>query len=173
MKILVVEDDESMARLCREEMEDEGYEVMVAHTGFKGLQLFRDKKPDLVTLDIKLPDLDGMELVKQMKASRREVPVIILTSYDYMYDFMVCDADGYLVKSPDFTELKNKIKKALEGRQTVGHSKGSQEQKRGWTTAALMIREEYLTELKALSTRENRGMEQIIDDALSAYLKNR
>ena len=171
MKILVVEDDESMARLCREELEDERYEVIVALTGFKGLQLFRDENPDLVTLDIKLPDLDGMELLRQMKSLRPEVPVIILTAYDYMHDFLVCDADGYLVKSPDFTELKNKIRRVLEDIKPRENAGGSEEQTGRWATATFMIREEYLTELKALSLRENRSMEETLDDALSAYLK--
>jgi DNA-binding response OmpR family regulator len=172
-KILVVEDEESMARLCREELEDEGYEVMVALTGLKGLEFFKSVTPDLVTLDIKLPDLDGMELLRQMKALRPEVPVIILTTYDYMYDFMVCDADGYLVKSPDFNELKNKIRAALEEKEPVGKSRVPSTRKKAWTGPAFQIREEYVVALKALSLHEKKSIEEIIDDALRSYLGTR
>ena len=169
-KILVVEDEESMARLCREELEDEGYEVMVALTGLKGLEFFKSVTPDLVTLDIKLPDLDGMELLRQMKALRPEVPVIILTTYDYMYDFMVCDADAYLVKSPDFSALKNKIKAALEEKGAAGELRGPETHKQDWTGPSFSIREEYLAALKAISLREKKSIEEIIDDALRSYL---
>jgi DNA-binding response OmpR family regulator len=128
-KVLVIEDEETMARLCREELEDEGYDVIVALSGLKGLELFRSATPDIVTLDIKLPDLDGMELLRQMKSLRPQVPVIILTAYDYLYDFMVCDADGYLVKSPDLKELKKKIRAALQGRGPAGELRGPEEVK--------------------------------------------
>lgn len=172
-KILVVEDEESMARLCREELEDEGYEVIVALTGLKGLEFFKSVTPDLVTLDIKLPDLDGMELLRQMKALKPEVPVIILTTYDYMYDFMVCDADGYLVKSPDFNELKNKIKATLEDKGTAGRPREPATRKKALRGPAFPIREEYLAALKTISLREDKSIEDIIDDALRSYLGTR
>jgi DNA-binding response OmpR family regulator len=169
-KVLVVEDEENMARLCREELEDEGYEVTVAFSGLKGLELFKSAAPDIVTLDIKLPDLDGMELLRQMKSLRPEVPVIILTAYDYMYDFMVCDADGYLVKSPNLAELKNKIRAVFEDRASAGKSGGPEGLKEDRTVPAFAIREEHLEALKAIGLREKKSIEDIIDDALRSYL---
>ncbi len=173
MKILVVEDDVSMAMLCREELEDEGYEVMVADSGLKGLELFKGQKLDLVTLDIKLPDLDGMELLRQMKSIRPEVPVIILTAYDYLYDFIVCDADGYLVKSPDFTPLKAEIKKVLEKRRGGEKPDEAESEVGGWVSTSLIIREEYLNRLTALSRQSRRNLSDIVDSALRDYLENK
>jgi DNA-binding response OmpR family regulator len=172
-KVLVIEDEETMARLCREELEDEGYDVIVALSGLKGLELFRSATPDIVTLDIKLPDLDGMELLRQMKSLRPQVPVIILTAYDYLYDFMVCDADGYLVKSPDLKELKKKIRAALQGRGPAGELRGTEEHKKDWSGPAFSIREELFEALKAISLREKKSIEEIIDDALRSYLGKR
>ena len=111
MKILVIDDEEEKCRLYRDELGDEGYEVVTAKSGTEGIELFMNEGPDLVTLDIWMSHRDeGIELLRQMKEIRPKVPVIMLTAYDYRDDFAVWCADAYIVKSSDLSELKNTLK---------------------------------------------------------------
>ncbi|OGW40874.1 MAG: two-component system response regulator [Nitrospirae bacterium RBG_13_39_12] len=114
MKILVVDDDLHIQRLYKEEFEDEGYEVVIASNGKEAIELFDREVPDIVTLDILLPDVDGIRLLRQMKEKRPKVPIIMSTAYDYRDDFAVWASEAYIVKSSDLDELKSMIKKLLE-----------------------------------------------------------
>jgi len=116
MKILVVDDDLHIQRLYKEEFEEEGYEVLTASNGKDAIELFDSEAPDIVTLDILLPDVDGIRLLRQMKEKRPKVPIIMSTAYDYRDDFAVWASEAYIVKSSDLDELKSTIKKLL-GRQ--------------------------------------------------------
>ena len=111
MKILIVDDDENILRLYQEELEEEGYEIVTASTGMEGLEKFERENPDLVTLDIHLPDIDGIKLLRQMKEKRPRLPIIMSTAYDYRDDFSVWASEAYIVKSSDLSELKATIKK--------------------------------------------------------------
>lgn len=112
MKILVIDDEEDKCRLYKEELEEEGYAVVTARSGAEGVELFKTEAPDLVTLDIWMSRKDeGIQVLRQLKGMRPEVPVIMLTAYDYRDDFSVWCADAYLVKSTDLSELKSTIKK--------------------------------------------------------------
>lgn len=113
MKILIVDDDQHIRRLYEEELKEEGYEVVVASTGKEGLELFEKENPDLVTLDILMPDIDGIKLLRQMKERRPRVPIIMSTAYDYRDDFAVWASEAYIVKSAELTELKETIRKLL------------------------------------------------------------
>jgi DNA-binding response OmpR family regulator len=113
MKILVVDDDQHIQRLYKEEFEEEGYEVVIASNGKEAIELFDSEVPDLVTLDILLPDVDGIRLLRQMKEKRPKVPIIMSTAYDYRDDFAVWASEAYIVKSSDLDELKATIKKML------------------------------------------------------------
>jgi len=113
MKILVVDDDLHIQRLYKEEFEEEGYEVFIASNGQEAIDLFNRENPDLVTLDILLPDIDGIRLLRQMKEKNPKVPIIMSTAYDYRDDFAVWASEAYLVKSSDLDELKATIKKLV------------------------------------------------------------
>jgi DNA-binding response OmpR family regulator len=114
MKILVVDDDLHIQRLYKEEFEDEGYEVVVASNGQEAIEMFEKENPDIVTLDILLPDVDGIRILRQMKEKNPKVPVIMSTAYDYRDDFAVWASEAYIVKSSDLEELKSMIKKLLK-----------------------------------------------------------
>ncbi len=114
MKILIVDDDQNILRLYKEELEEEGYNVVTASTGQEAMEQFERESPDLVTLDILLPDVDGIKLLRQMKEKRPRMPVIMSTAYDYRDDFAVWASEAYIVKSSDLSELKNTIKKLME-----------------------------------------------------------
>lgn len=114
MKVLVVDDDPSIRMLYKEELEDEGYEVVVASSGEEALRLFELNDPDLVTLDILMPDMDGIQVLRKMKEKRPRLPIIMSTAYDYRDDFAVWASEAYVVKSSDTTELKRTIKRLIE-----------------------------------------------------------
>lgn len=111
MKLLIVDDDLNVQRLYKEELEEEGYEVIVASSGKSGLEKFEKEKPDLVTLDILMPDIDGISVLRKMKEQRPDVPILMSTAYDYRDDFAVWASEAYIVKSSDLSELKAQIKK--------------------------------------------------------------
>ncbi len=113
MKVLIVDDDEHILRLYKEELEEDGYEIVTAKTGAQALEVFQRENPDLVTLDILIPDMDGITLLRKMKEMRPRVPIIMSTAYDYRDDFAVWASEAYIVKSADLTELKGKIKELL------------------------------------------------------------
>jgi CheY-like chemotaxis protein len=106
MKILVVDDDPSIRMLYKEELEDEGYEVIAASSGEEALRLFDEENPDLVTLDILMPDMDGIQVLRKMK----DVGGVS----DGDWDFAVWASEAYVVKSSDTRELKDTIKGLLE-----------------------------------------------------------
>jgi DNA-binding response OmpR family regulator len=114
MKILIVDDDQNILRLYKEELEDEGYIVVTASNGQEAIERFEKEDPDLVTLDILLPDIDGIKLLRQMKEKKPRLPIIMSTAYDYRDDFAVWASEAYIVKSSDMTELKATIKKLME-----------------------------------------------------------
>lgn len=114
MKIMVVDDDAHILRLYKEELEEEGYEVVAVSSGKEAITLFEKENPDLVTLDILMPDIDGISLLRRMKELRPRMPIIMSTAYDYRDDFAVWASEAYLVKSSDLNELKSTIKRLLE-----------------------------------------------------------
>jgi DNA-binding response OmpR family regulator len=113
MKILIVDDDPHIRRLYKEELEEEGYDVDVADSGTEGLQLFEKENYDLVTLDILMPDMDGIKVLRQMKEKNPRIPIIMSTAYDYRDDFAVWASEAYIVKSAELSELKETIKTLL------------------------------------------------------------
>ncbi len=113
-KILLVDDEEGIQMLYREELEDDGYEVISAYTGEEGLQKFKDESPDLVILDIQMPGMNGIETLRQMKMNNPELPVILSTAYnEYKQDLGAWASDEYVVKSSNITELKEAVRKHL------------------------------------------------------------
>lgn len=123
MKVLIVDDDPNIRRLYRDELSDEGYEVVAAATGAEALALFEKENPDIVTLDILIPDIDGIKLLRQMKERRPRVPIIMSTAYDYRDDFAVWASEAYVVKSAELGELKEAIKTLLD-KKTDADNKG-------------------------------------------------
>jgi len=110
-KIMVVDDEENIRFLYQEELRDDGYEVVTAGSGEKALELLPMERPDLITLDIKMPGMDGMETLRKIKEIDKDIPVILCTAYgQYKQDFSSWASDAYVVKSADLKELKDTIK---------------------------------------------------------------
>ena len=114
-KILVVDDEEHIRLLYSEELKEAGYEVITAESGFKLLEKIEDEKPDLVILDIKMTDYNGLDILAKIRKHFHDLPVILSTTYDYFENEMKSiEVDFYVVKSSDLTELKETIAMALE-----------------------------------------------------------
>jgi DNA-binding response OmpR family regulator len=113
-KILVVDDEENIRQLYKEEFEEMGYEVMMVADGIQALAALDTKKFDLVTLDMRMPDIDGIETLRKMKEKDSTLPVIICTAYEeYKHDFGSWCSDAYVVKSADTSLLRETVKKIL------------------------------------------------------------
>ena len=114
-RILVVDDEESIRLLFKEELEEEGYKVELAEGGEEALKKLRTSKPDLITLDLKMPDMGGLEVLERIREENKDLPIIICTAYgDYKRDLTSWASDAYVVKSSDLTELKEVIKGFFE-----------------------------------------------------------
>ena len=115
-KILVVDDEESIRELYRAELSDEGYTVALAADGVQALGLLESFRPDLVTLDVKMPGLDGIEVLRRIRVKNPTIPVVLLTAFgEFRQDFNTWASDAYVVKSHDPTELKATVRKLLGG----------------------------------------------------------
>lgn len=115
-KILIVDDEEVIRILYAEELEEEGYEVVTAESGHGLTEIIGREKPDLVVLDIKMAEHDGLDLLQDIRKDFYNIPVVLCSAYSsFKGDLKSIAADYYVVKSADLSELKQKIKMALEG----------------------------------------------------------
>jgi len=113
-KILVVDDEENIRLLYKEELEDHGYQVTVAATADEAMKKILEDKPDIITLDIKMPGMDGIEFMRKLKEERKDIPVILCSAYGrFKQDFRVWASDAYVVKFADLSELKQTLTAVL------------------------------------------------------------
>ena len=115
-KILIVEDEAKIARFVTLELEHEGYEVQCAYDGRSGLQRCLDWKPDLLILDLMLPELSGIEVCRRLR-QQSDVPIIMLTAKDDVSDKVMgldMGADDYMTKPFAIEELLARIRVALK-----------------------------------------------------------
>ena len=114
--ILVIDDDKDIVKTIKGNLELDGYKVYCAHEGRKGIDLARERRPQLIILDLNLPDIDG---IKACQFMRREFdfPIIMLTARDGLSDMVLgleCGADDYIVKPFNALELSARIKAVLK-----------------------------------------------------------
>ena len=119
-KILFIEDESAIHKPLSDALETEEYEIISALDGEAGLRLAKEKKPDLILLDLVLPKIDGFGVLKALKADEatESIPVIVLTNLEQMEDIQKAidlGARTYLVKSNyNLKEVVGMIKKATE-----------------------------------------------------------
>ncbi|MFQ5471690.1 MAG: response regulator transcription factor [Dehalococcoidia bacterium] len=121
-RVLVVEDEVNIADVIRRGLVYKGYEVDVAHTGSDALRAARENLPDLVILDLMLPDMDGVDVCQRLRAAD-DVPIIMLTARDATSDKvqgLEAGADDYMTKPFEFDELVARVNAAIRRRQSSG-----------------------------------------------------
>ena len=113
--ILVIDDDEYQRLLYQEELELEGYQVLLAASGQEGVEMVAGQPVDCVVLDVAMPGMDGIQTLAKILDINRQLPVILHTAYSsYKDDFMTWAAEAYVIKSSDTTALKEHIREALD-----------------------------------------------------------
>lgn len=113
--ILVVDDEERMARFIRLNLEHDGFQVVEANRGMQAVQLIRDRMPDVVILDVMMPDLDGFEVLQLIRETS-QVPVIMLTAKgeeDDKVRGLELGADDYITKPFSPRELVSRVRAVL------------------------------------------------------------
>ncbi|MBE7385389.1 MAG: response regulator transcription factor [Leptolyngbya sp. SIO1E4] len=119
-KILLVEDEEKLAKFIEMELGYEGYDVTVANDGLSGLMAARDTEPDLVLLDWMMPGLSGVEVCRRLRSTGFKEPVILLTAKDDISDRVAgldAGADDYVVKPFSIEELLARVRAHLRRNQ--------------------------------------------------------
>lgn len=114
-KILVVDDEKNICDLLRMYLEKEGYSVVMAHNGVDAVNIFASENPDLILLDIMLPQLDGWQVCREIRKTS-ETPIIMLTAKDEVFDKVLgleLGADDYVTKPFDTKEIVARIKAVL------------------------------------------------------------
>ena len=115
--VLVVDDEAYLCELYKQELSGVGYEVIAALSGAEALTVLGQQQVDVVVLDIAMPGMDGVEMLRRILAINNRLPVILNTAYtSYQDDFMTWAAESYVVKSADLSELLARLEEALRKR---------------------------------------------------------
>ncbi|WP_277585968.1 response regulator transcription factor [Psychrobacillus antarcticus] len=115
-KVLIIEDEKNIARVLQLELEFEGYAVDIAYTGTDGLIKYREEKWDLVLLDLMLPGLNGLDVLRRIRATEDETPVILLTAKNNTDDKVTgldLGANDYVTKPFEIEELLARVRSAI------------------------------------------------------------
>ena len=115
--ILLIDDDDSLRRVIEYNLQEDGFTVVTALNGVQGLQLFQSQPIDLVLTDIRMPEIEGLEVLLRLKAMHADMPVIILTAHgtiDSAVEAMRLGASDYLTKPFNREQLRASVRKALE-----------------------------------------------------------
>jgi two-component system OmpR family response regulator len=113
LRVLVVDDEVNIAELISMALRYEGWQVAAAHTGTKAVAAAKDFRPDAVVLDMMLPDFDGMEVLRRMRAADPDVPVVFLTARDAVEDRvagLTAGGDDYVTKPFSLEELVARLR---------------------------------------------------------------
>jgi DNA-binding response OmpR family regulator len=116
MRVLVVEDDNGISQFLTQGLSEAGYAVDVADNGLKGLDYALATEYDVLVIDIQLPQINGLELLKTLRSHQMQSPVLLLTARDAVQDRVMgldAGADDYLVKPFDFSELLARLRALL------------------------------------------------------------
>jgi len=141
-QILIIEDEGNIARVLQLELEFEGYGTGIAHTGPEGLIKYREQQWDLVLLDLMLPGLNGLDVLRRIRATEADTPVILLTAKNDVKDKVAgldLGANDYVTKPFEIDELLARIRSALRFSKPV---------------VPLVNEDEYLLEYSGLSLHE-------------------
>jgi len=114
--ILLVEDEKKLSDTIRDELVEAGYKVTIVNTGKKCLEFLKLIEPNLIILDIGLPDISGLQILEKLRTMSSHVPVIICAAFDSYQtdnDVLASNVSDYIVKPVDLKDLLLKVKKAI------------------------------------------------------------
>ncbi|RPH99350.1 MAG: response regulator [Calditrichaeota bacterium] len=120
--ILIVDDEPEILEQLPEIMKRWGHTAFIASNGFDALQVFEREPIDLILSDIRMPEMDGLQLLQKIQDIDKQCPVLFLTGYpsdDSAIEAMHSGADDYLVKPVNFDELQLRINKSLERKERM------------------------------------------------------
>ncbi|MBU5355705.1 response regulator transcription factor [Paenibacillus silvae] len=120
--ILIVDDDEKIVSMLRRGLAFEGYDVQTASNGAEGLSKLMDKEPDIVVLDVMMPQIDGFEVCRRLREAGSTVPVLMLTAKDEVQSRVTgldIGADDYLVKPFALEELLARVRALLRRKSDI------------------------------------------------------
>lgn len=118
IKVLLVEDEQTLAMIIKDTLDGEGFDVVVAEDGNKGLKYFYEARPDVLVADVMMPQMDGFEMVEKIRQTDKSTPVLFLTARSAIKDVVSgfeIGANDYLKKPFNMIELMVRIR-ALSGR---------------------------------------------------------
>jgi DNA-binding NtrC family response regulator len=124
--ILIIDDEKSIRNVLRDILQHEGYQVEEAADGEQGIKMFQSKNFDLVLCDIKMPKMDGMEVLQQIMAINSEVPVIMISGHgtiENAVDAVKKGAYDFISKPPDLNRLLITLRNALDKNTLVRETK--------------------------------------------------
>lgn len=116
-QLLIVDDQQGIRLLLNEVFKREGYETFLAANGIEALDIAERIKPDGVLLDMKIPGMDGIEILKRLKSKMPEVPVVMMTAYgelDLIQEAMKLGAAHYFTKPFDIYEVRDAVNAMLQ-----------------------------------------------------------
>ncbi len=127
-KILIIEDEEAIRRVLKKIIseENEGYEVAEASDGLGGLEMILNNDYDLVLCDIKMPKMDGVEVLEKVKKVKSEIPIVMISGHgdlDTAVNTMRLGAFDYISKPPDLNRLLNTVRNALDKKELIVENK--------------------------------------------------
>ncbi len=120
--VLIIDDEQRFLKTTQSLLEKEGYHVLTAVDGLKGLEALQKKRVDVVVLDVKMPGMDGIEVLRRIKSDHPLVEVLMLTGHATMesaIDGLKLGAFDYLTKPCDIPVLKQKIMEAYDKRASM------------------------------------------------------
>lgn len=116
VKILVVDDDEEVLNFLKEVVEGQGYSFLRAANSEEVINKIKEAQPDLVILDIVMPGLDGLEVLRRIRGQDKELPVVMLTAHgtnERVKEAMALNVSGFIPKGASVKEAVSKIKTVL------------------------------------------------------------
>ena len=117
-KLLIIDDDEVVRASLAAYLEDSGFQVLQAGNGLQGLEVFEREQPDLIICDLRMPQIDGLELIRRISALNSEIPVIVVSGAGVMSDAVEAlrlGAADYLIKPlEDLAVLEHSVRRALD-----------------------------------------------------------
>lgn len=116
-KILLVDDEIDFLQLLRARLETNGFNVVTAMNGKEALEKFREQKPDALILDVMMPEINGLEVLKAVRKENKAVPIFIITAFSNEERFRVANqfnASGFIMKTSDLQSEIVNIKNALK-----------------------------------------------------------